>query len=103
MIAKKIAGRGEVGNLNWGADFTRSKKTLNKELQALRQHIGEKVLLTGWGGGNVRRVTLKDAWIEPYDDKKWALVARLSPSPFTWMDEDFTPYLDSWQISIIEK
>jgi len=102
MIARKIAGRGELGNLNWGADFSRSKRTLQKELKELKKHIGEKVLLTGGGGHRASHHTLVDAWIEPCG-KRWALQAKVTPSISASMGEFFTPYLDSWQISVIEK
>lgn len=103
MIAKKIAGRGELGDLNWGANFTRSKEALKRELRKLQKHIGERVLLTGGGGNRASYHTLENAWIERFDDEKWGLKAELSPSPFEWQEDNFTPWLDSWQISIIEK
>ncbi|MFX0210536.1 MAG: hypothetical protein ACFFDT_31440 [Candidatus Hodarchaeota archaeon] len=103
MIAKKIAGRGELGHLNWGADFSRSKKVLQEELKELQKHIGEKVMLTGGGGHEASYHTLKRAWIERFNDEKWGLRAELEPSPFHWQKENFTPWLDSWQISIIQK
>lgn len=101
MIAKKIAGRGELGHLNWGADFSRSKRVLEKELKELKKHMGEEVLLTGGGGSRVSYHKLIKAWIGKYGKNKWTLQAKLRPG----LDRNggsFTPYLDSWQISITE-
>lgn len=102
MIAKKIAGRGELGHLNWGADFSRSKKVLEKELKELNKHIGKKVLLTGGGGSRASYHILIRAWIERISKGKWGLQAELKPGITEWQ-ETFTPWLDSWQISIIER
>lgn len=98
----KLAGRGSVGDLNWGANYDRTKEVLEQELESLKQHFGEKVLLTGGGGGGLRLATLVSAEIIRWDEERYALRAHLTGDSLPNGRPDFNPYIDSWQISALE-
>ena len=106
VVIRKIAGRGELGNWNWGATVIRPLEELKKELRELKKHIGKKVLLTGGGGPGVHIGILVDAWLEDYvhmGKKGKGLRVKLVDldPPIAGMKE-FTPWVDSWQISVFE-
>ena len=106
VVVRKIAGRGRLGNWNWGATVIRDEKVLLEELKELKKHIGEKVLLTGGGGPGAHIGKLVDAWLEDYtymNKKGKGLRVRLVDldPPIAGMRE-FTPWIDSWQISVFE-
>lgn len=103
-----IAGRGSLGDINWGA-AGRSLTVLKSELRELKKHIGQRVLLTGGGGPGGSIATLKSAIIvkEGYMrgmpglkvyltniDPKYGGIGRSGGR------EAFDPWIDSWQISV---
>lgn len=99
----KLAGRGKIGDRNWGADFTTPKAELEKQLKEIKKHIGKEVLLTGGGGHSGSLHILQDVWIQHVGrSNSWGLMVRLTPGLFE-DTEEFTPFLDSWQISIKEE
>jgi len=101
---KLIAGRGKLGDMNWGAEFDNNAEALKPQLEELRKHIGETVLLTGGGSffGTYWTALLADANIVPFgNDGKVALQAKLScVNPPLGGKTDFEPYINSWQISV---
>lgn len=105
---KLIAGRGSVGDINWGV-AGRSLTVLKKELIELNKHIGERVLLTGGGGPGGSIATLKGARIvkEGYMRGKPGLKVFLTGIDPKYGGigkfggrESFDPWIDSWQISV---
>jgi hypothetical protein len=107
---KLIAGRGEVGDMNWGVDFKGVPDSiLDRWERNLKKHIGEEVYLSGGGGYGSELVKLvgvkKDVW-----DKgtgKMGLRAelqRLETKPLQYKKgEIFDPWMDSWQVSVLEQ
>lgn len=103
---KLIAGRGKLGDRNWGADFTRPLGELQSELVELRAHKGEVVLLTGGGGSGAHLCVLKDALLTTVgDSSKHAvkvMLEHVTPS-MGMRGSRFDPYIDSWQISVAKQ
>lgn len=99
---KLIAGRGEPGDTNWGT-AERSLKTLNRELMELKKHIGEEILLTGGGGPGRHLAVLQKAWIKPRNNYYNLRVKLTKLDPALAGMKTFEPYIDSWQISVIDK
>lgn len=97
----KIAGRGKPGDWNWGW-VPRSESEIEKELQILRRHLGQIVLLSGGGGPGVNLAVLEDAWIERMGNGEKALRVKLTHlTPPLGGRDTFTPYVGSWQISAL--
>ena len=97
-----IAGRGALGDHNWGGSFKTPPEELEKQRQELLKHIGETVLLSGGGGPGFELVKLLEVY--PLEDAplreppgRKAFRAKLGNCSF---GEQFDPYLDSWQISV---
>ena len=99
---KKIAGRGAVGDANWGANFDQSNETIQKWLAELQKNIGKTVLLSGGGGNDTHLGILAEAKIVQVDhrEKKAIQVTLKNLTPKIAGESEFTPYLDSWQISV---
>lgn len=98
---KKIAGRGKLGDMNWGADFDRPLSIVKNELRELQKHIGEQILLTGGGSLEANLAVLKKAYITEPEPKKFAVQVKLTDlEPSLGYRDTFTPYIDSWQISV---
>jgi hypothetical protein len=109
-----IAGRGSLGDMNWGVDFKNGRplEQLQKELAELEKHYGETVLLTGGGGYTASLATLHSAEILPNGiGNHPSLQANLTVTKGdmcdynqkTWKKtkpHNMTPYMDSWQISV---
>jgi hypothetical protein len=99
---QKIAGRGALGDTNWGA-AGRPLPVLKKELVELKKHIGEEVLLTGGGGPGGNLAILKGASIvkEGFMVGQPALKVRLVVIKGVMAGStNFDPWIDSWQISV---
>ena len=102
----KIAGRGKLGDTNWGADFSRPLEELQSELVELRKHADEVVLLTGGGGNGARLAVLKDSFLATVgteEEPKYTIqvmLENLTPV-LSSKDNKFDPYIDSWQISVV--
>ena len=102
---RKLAGRGEIGNENWGANFNQSEEEKKQWLENLRKHIGEVVLITGGGGRDFNLGVLKDARLVELGDKQVVQAKLENVTPRMAFTENgiFEPYLDSWQISALEE
>lgn len=100
-----IAGLGELGDLNWCATFDNDEKRLEPQLRRLRRHYGERVLLTGGGGSGAHLATLVAARIvkeRGRNGEPWvALQVDLKRvKPPLCGRSTFSPYINSWQISV---
>lgn len=100
MVWKLIAGQGELGSINWGANFNQTPKTLQKWLKKLKAHLNETVLLTGGGGHQTRKGTLKSVKIVKYDRFDVVRVKLSDLVPELVGMTEFEPYIGSWQISV---
>lgn len=112
----KIAGRGSLGDVNWGVDFKNGRPLdqLQKELAELEKHYGETVLVTGGGGFGASLATLHSAEIVPSGiGDHPSLQANITVTEGEMCDwnwdkkphkknkpHNMTPFLDSWQISV---
>ena len=109
LKAKLIAGRGEIGDSNWGANFDRNKAKLERQLKRLKRHIGERIMLTGGGSfGKAWFGILENPRIVPFGDNALALQVTLRDllprmSEGRLSEDTFEPYINSWQISAIER
>lgn len=99
----KIAGRGKLGDMNWGADFNRPEKVVLKEHEELKKHIGEPVVLTGGGGWVWYVGVLKGIKIDEIDGKKIVRAHITNLDMPIGGKHEFSPLLDSWQISVFDK
>ena len=101
----KVAGRGEIGHVNYGATIARDEETILKEYSILKEHLGEPVLLTGGGGYTMSIGILEDVKIINLQGGEKALKVRLEDiKPPVFGDEKvFEPWIDSWQISVFDK
>jgi len=101
----KIAGRGRLGNVNWGADFSQSHEEKQGWYNELIKHIGEVVVLSG--GGSFDRKTwfgvLKSCEWGLCGDKEAIKVRLENMNPKMSGNHVFEPWIDSWQISILVK
>jgi hypothetical protein len=98
---KKIAGRGEGVQMNWGATVTRARSILTRQLKELKKHIGEIVVVTGGGGFGHKWAILKKVELVPYD-KGMGLKAHLDRvTPNGGWGPKFEPWIDSWQINVL--
>ena len=103
MTTKLIAGRGKLGDTNWGATFDNNRKPLERQLRELKKHFGETVLLTGGGSlGKSWTATLINAEILPMGDNLGlrAYLENVTP-PMHCDDDKFEPWINSWQISVL--
>ncbi len=110
---KLIAGRGELTPqfaTNWGARGDGyPPEVINKWQKALEKHVGETVYLSGGGGWGIEPMKLLGVYQEVWnkDTGRMGLHAkleRLAPSKYGQpKGEIFEPWLDSWQISVLEK
>lgn len=107
---KIIAGRGEMGDMNWGVNFKGlPQDRLDKWEKELKKHVGEEVFLSGGGGAGVSSVKLVGVHQEVWDKNtgKMGLRAelqRLETRPLQYKKgEIFDPWMDSWQVSILER
>ena len=118
MRWRLIAGRGQLGDMNWGVDHQHARplSIILDELVELKKHIGEKVLLTGGGGYGTNIAILKGAeivkqgYIRNQPGLKVYLTIIKGPmmdyNQKTWkktVPSDFDPWIDSWQISVKER
>lgn len=105
---KLIAGRGEGQSMNWGFDDKIPETTYRKWYDALKSHIGEKIVLTGGGGFGCQFGTLaKVSMVEfPRNSGKQVLQTTIEncyDPQKTWREpETFEPYINSWQLWIKE-
>ncbi len=113
---RQIAGRGEGMCMNWGFDDDITDDTYAQWYQELKQHIGEKVALTGGGGfgvygyGILNNVKLAEFPITAKNSNK---IIRHVPKvtiknlqcpnkPYSNRDT-FSPWINSWQIWVEDK
>ena len=101
----KIAGRGELGDTNWGADFSQNHEEKQAWYDELVKHIGEVVALSGGGslGSKVWFGVLKSCDWGPCGDKEAIKVRLESMTPKMAGSHVFEPWIDSWQISILSE
>jgi len=99
---KKIGGRGEFGDMNWGASPTGfPMDEVKPKAEELEEHIGETVLLAGGGGRSTRLGTLQDVKIKEYNKEGYKIRVYLeNVRPKIGGDDVFNPILDSWQILV---
>ena len=105
MTWKKLAGRGALGNVNWGVDFDdkKSLQELQPLLKEIKKYIDKRVLLTGGGGFGSHIGILKGAKIGEMAKGCFRIEVTLEKlDPPLAGDTTFTPWLDSWQISVEE-
>jgi hypothetical protein len=107
---KLIAGRGEGMQMNWGVSFDGvPQPTLDRWQKDLEKHIGEEVFLSGGGGAGIDRVKLVGVKQETWNEKTGkkglrAVLERLETRPYRYKKgEIFDPWMDSWQISVLER
>jgi hypothetical protein len=105
---RKVAGRGKLGDMNFGADFNyTSEEGLRSEFEELKKHIGEVVVLSGGGGwdfhfGVLKSVEMVDVEVDG-SVRKAIRVTLDHLTPSMAGRREFSPYIDSWQISVLEK
>jgi len=99
----KIAGRGEFGDTNWGADFSQSHEEKQAWYDELIKHIGEVVALSGGGSldGKVWFGVLKSCDWGLCGDKETIKVRLENLTPKMAGNHVFEPWIDSWQISVL--
>jgi len=105
MVWKKIAGRGKLGDMNWGASLKRNKEVVDREIEELKKHIGEIVLLTGGGGTGYQIGILKKVWLYKKNgcycpQVKIVNLKGVDCFGLETEEKEFTPFIDSWQISV---
>jgi len=98
---KLIAGRGELGNINWGYDDSISEKIVKKWYKNLKNHIGEKVLLSGGGGHDYNFGKLTDVKMDTFNNKPAIKVKLENLDPPIAGRQTFEPWINSWQISVL--
>jgi hypothetical protein len=104
MSWQKIAGYGELGDINWG--FDSSQVRTDEWLRECQKHIGETVLLTGGG-------SFGKAWLAKLTGVSLGMLAgkptpkvrleNLEPPMSSYGENIFEPWLGSWQISIYKE
>ena len=99
LRVRKIAGRGKIGDQNWGFDPHRNPETCKAEYEELKRHIGEIILLSGGGGSEMNLAVLEDV---TWNEKFGAAQCKLSHiTPPIGNRRTLNPIMNSWQISII--
>ena len=99
----KIAGRGELGDINWSANFDRPYEVILEEYEKLKKHIGEPVVLSGGGGWVWHVGILKGVELDEFNGKK-VVRAHLEKLDIPIGGRDkVDPLIDSWQISVFDK
>jgi hypothetical protein len=99
---KLVAGRGTLGDLNWGPSEKDSpREKLQEQLVEMAMHVTETVLLSGGGGPGSSTAILLGAEIteESYGLR---LQVHLRDIQGAVNMETFDPFIDSWQISVKE-
>ncbi len=95
----KIAGRGKLGDMNWGADFSSNvTQNLHRTAEKLKEHTGEKVLLTGGGGYGYNVGVLTGAEVDYARNAVRVHLRDLQPK--MGGRTEFSPLIGSWQISV---
>jgi len=107
---KLIAGRGKGMQLNWGVDAKgQPPQLIDRWEKELKKHVGETVFLSGGGGAGVSAVKLRGVHKEVWNRETGRMglraeLERLEDRPLHYKKgEIFDPWIDSWQISVLEK
>lgn len=98
-----LAGRGALGDINWGANFDNDRSKLKPQLERLKKYIGQKVYVSGGGGfPGFAKAVLLGAKIVKFGPKAVALQAHLKTADKRLADDNgvFHPFINSWQISV---
>lgn len=103
----KIGGRNEVGSFNWGPSDDYDRETAEAIANEIESHVGGVVLLTGGGGHgyDVARLNGISVGNPPSNDceaKPRADLTILYGRRFGSLGPEFTPWIDSWQLSVPE-
>lgn len=100
----KIGGRGDVGNVNWGSSGSLPFEDADAIADDLRGYVGQPLLLTGGGGSGYDVVRLLDVivseWEDGYLPKAEVSIVCGTKLARTRRGETFTPWIDSWQLSV---
>jgi len=97
----KISGRGDIGDMNWGASTEGfEKEDIEPEYEKLLEHLGKTILVSGGGGRGFKLGTLKDANIIEFNGGHKIRVELEDVRPSLLGKDSFSPVLDSWQISV---